>query len=169
LPDKAIDLIDEAASQLKLEAESVPADVAAAEQQLMKLEIEARALANEDGSAAHHRRDWVATELANARTQTQALRARWEEQKQLFATLRELITTEEALRTEEEQARRTGELGRAAEIAYRGMPEISRRVEEVQAELRAMQTSGLMVRDTVTARDVAVIAAQWTGRPELAS
>jgi ATP-dependent Clp protease ATP-binding subunit ClpB len=168
LPDKAIDLIDEAASQLKLEAESVPAEVATAEQQLMKLEIESRALSNEDGAAAQHRRDWIATELANQRAHTQQLRAQWEQQKQLVQSIRELITTEEALRAEEEHARRTGDVARAAEIAYRGMPEVSRRIEDLTAQLRAIQTSGLQLRDTVTAADIAAIAAAWTGKPELA-
>jgi ATP-dependent Clp protease ATP-binding subunit ClpB len=168
LPDKAIDLIDEAASQLKLEAESVPADVARAEEQLVKLEIESRALQSEQGSAAQHRRTWLETELAAVRVSTQALRARWDAQKRMVASIRELIATEEMLRAEEETARRTGQLGRAAEIAYRGLPEISRRVEDLEAQLRAEQTPGLMLRDTVTARDVALIAAAWTGKPEVA-
>ncbi|HEU0034894.1 MAG TPA: AAA family ATPase [Kofleriaceae bacterium] len=164
LPDKAIDLIDEAASQLKLEAESVPADVATAEQTLVKLEIESRALQGEEGAAAAHRRDWLETELASARAITGDLRARWNAQKQMVASIRELIHHEEQLRAEEEHARRTGQLGRAAEIAYRAMPDVSRRIEQLTAELSAAQTPGLMLRDTVTARDVAAIAASWTGR-----
>ena len=81
----------------------------------------------------------------------------------MVASIRELISTEEQLRVEEEHARRTDQLGRAAEIAYRGLPEISRRIEELQAQLDAAQTPGLMLRDTVTAADVAAIAASWTG------
>jgi len=83
----------------------------------------------------------------------------------MVASIRELIHTEEQLRSEEEYARRTGELSRAAEIAYRGMPEISRRIEELQAQLAAAQTPGLMLRDTVTADDICSIAAAWTGVP----
>jgi len=163
LPDKAIDLIDEAASQLKLEAESVPADVAAAEQTLVRLDIENRALQGEEGEAAELRRDWLTAELANLTTQAHELRARWNAQKDMVANIRELISTEEQLRAEEDLARRTGQLGRAAEIAYRGMPEVSRRIEELQAALGASQTPGLMLRDTVTAQDIAAIAASWTG------
>ena len=163
LPDKAIDLVDEAASQLKLEAESVPADVAAAEQALVKLDIESRALQGEEGEAAQHRRAWLAGELANVRAQTQELRARWTAQKQMVASIRELIHAEEQLRAEEDHARRAGQLGRAAEIAYRGLPEISRRIEELEAQLEAAQTPGLMLRETVTAHDVAAIASSWTG------
>jgi ATP-dependent Clp protease ATP-binding subunit ClpB len=163
LPDKAIDLIDEAASQLKLEAESVPVDVAAAEQNMVKLDIENRALQGEEGDAAAHRRTWLTAELATLGEQAHELRARWNAQKQMVASIRELIHTEEQLRGEEEHARRSGELGRAAEIAYRGLPEISRRIEELEAQLEAAQTPGLMLRETVTAADVAAIAASWTG------
>ena len=163
LPDKAIDLIDEAASQLKLEAESVPAEVAAVEQALVRLDIENRALHNEEGEAAEHRRDWLTAELANLTTQAHELRARWDHQKQMVASIRELIQAEEQLRLEEEQARRTGQLGRAAEIAYRGMPEVSRRIEQLQAELEAAQSAGLMLRQIVTEQDVAAIVASWTG------
>jgi ATP-dependent Clp protease ATP-binding subunit ClpB len=164
LPDKAIDLIDEAASQLKLEAESVPADVANVESALVKLEIEYRALESEDGPGAHHRRDWLATELVQQRAQAETLRTQWIAQKQAVHAIRELIATEEALRAEEENARRTGQLHRAAEIAYRALPEISRRVEELQAHLSATQTPGLMLRDSVTAADIIAIAASWTGK-----
>ncbi|HEY5946650.1 MAG TPA: AAA family ATPase [Kofleriaceae bacterium] len=163
LPDKAIDLIDEAASQLKLEAESVPADVATAEQTLVKLDIENRALQGEEGEAAEHRRAWLTTELANVTVQATELRARWNAQKQMVASIRELISTEEQLRLEEDHARRSNQLGRAAEIAYRGLPEISRRIEELQTQLEATQTPGLMLRDTVTANDIVAIAASWTG------
>ncbi len=163
LPDKAIDLIDEAASQLKLEAESVPADVAAAEQTLVKLDIELRALQGEEGDAAEHRRRWLSAELTNLRAQSADLRARWNAQKQMVGSIRELIQAEEQLRAEEEQARRTGQLGRAAEIAYRGLPEVSRRIEELEAELEAAQTPGLMLRETVTAADIATIVTSWTG------
>jgi ATP-dependent Clp protease ATP-binding subunit ClpB len=163
LPDKAIDLLDEAASQLKLEAESVPAEVATAEQALLRLEIEHRALAAELGASAQHRREWLDAELERSRAETHALRAHWDAQKEMVARTRELIRTEEVLRGEEDQARRSGDLNRAAEIAYRALPEISRRVEELEAQLAAFQTSGLTLRDTVAAADVAAIAAAWTG------
>ncbi len=163
LPDKAIDLIDEAASQLKLEAESVPTDVSTAEQSLVRLEIEYRALQTEDGPSAKHRRDWLEIELASVGEKTAALRARWDAQKQMVASIRELIHTEETLRAEEEHSRRTNQLGRAAEIAYRALPDVSRRIEELELHLVATQTPGLRLRDTVTRRDIAEITASWTG------
>ena len=165
LPDKAIDLVDEAASQLKLEAESVPADVAAVESSLVKLEIEYRALQAEDGPGAQHRRDWLGAELTEKRAQAESLRAQWTAQKQAVHAIREWIAREEALRAEEEHARRTSQLQRAAEIAYRELPECSRQIEELEARLAATQTPGLMLRDTVTAADIAAIAASWTGLP----
>ena len=82
----------------------------------------------------------------------------------MVANIRELIATEEALRSEEDLARRTGELDRAGEIAYRAIPEISRRIEELEAQLRAAQTASLMLRDTVTPDDIIAIAASWTGK-----
>jgi ATP-dependent Clp protease ATP-binding subunit ClpB len=163
LPDKAIDLIDEAASQLKLEAESVPADVAAAEQDLVRLEIEERALRAEEGGAVERRRAELTGELAALRGRAQALRDRWALQRTTVARIRELISVEETLRAEEEAARRAGQLQRAAEIAYRALPEISHRVEALEEELRAAQAPGLLLRDTVTPRDIAAIAASWTG------
>ncbi len=163
LPDKAIDLIDEAASQLKLEAESVPADVAAAEEAVVRLDIESRALAHEAGDVAQRRRDWLAAELASARTRTQELRSRWDAQKQMVGSIRELIHTEEQLRSEEDHARRSGDLGRAAEIAFRGLPEVSRRIEQLEAELEATRAPGLSLRDSVTPADIAAIVAAWTG------
>jgi ATP-dependent Clp protease ATP-binding subunit ClpB len=163
LPDKAIDLIDEAASQLKLEAESVPTDVSSAEQSLVRLEIEYRALQTEEGAVAKHRRDWLEIEISSVGAKTLALRSRWDAQKQMVASIRELIHTEETLRAEEEHARRTNQLSRAAEIAYRALPDVSRRVEELEAQLVATQTPGLRLRDTVTRRDIAEITASWTG------
>jgi ATP-dependent Clp protease ATP-binding subunit ClpB len=165
LPDKAIDLVDEAASQLKLEAESVPADVAAAEQALVRVEIEHRALAGEDTAAARHRRDWLASELERLRGESHALRERWQGQRATVAMIRELIHAEDALRVEEDHARRTGHLSRAAEIAYRALPELSVKIEALEARLRAEQERGLLLRDIVTARDIAEIAASWTGKP----
>jgi ATP-dependent Clp protease ATP-binding subunit ClpB len=142
----------------------VPVDVANAEATLVKLEIEYRALQAEPGTVAQHRREWLAAELTTARAETAGLRGRWDQQKQMVANIRELIHTEETLRAEEDHARRTGQLDRAGEIAYRAIPEISRRIEELEAQLRTMQTANLMLRDTVVPSDIIAIAASWTGK-----
>jgi ATP-dependent Clp protease ATP-binding subunit ClpB len=163
LPDKAIDLVDEAASCLRLEAESVPAEVAAAEQAWVRLEIEHRAVRAEGGN--QRRLAWLVEELERLRGEIHVLRERWDAQRSAVASIRELIHTEEQLRHEEEHARRSGQLTRAAEIAYRVLPEISRRIEELEATLRTSQAAGLLLRDVVTARDIAEIAARWTGKP----
>jgi ATP-dependent Clp protease ATP-binding subunit ClpB len=165
LPDKAIDLVDEAASQLRLEQESVPAEVAAAEQALVRLDIEARALAGEDSAAAGHRRAWLAAELERVRGEHHALRERWERQRATVTQIRELIAAEDALRLEEDHARRAGALSRAAEIAYRALPQVSQRIEALEAELRVAQAHGRLLRDSVGAADIAAIAAAWTGKP----
>jgi ATP-dependent Clp protease ATP-binding subunit ClpB len=165
LPDKAIDLIDEAASQLKLEAESVPDGVAAAESALVRLEIEYRALAAETGEAEVQRRDWLSEELVRMRDETRALRGRWELQKQFVAKIREYIHMEETLRAEEDHARRSGQLERAAEITYRSLPQLSRMIEDLEGQLQQTRAAGLQLRDTVTARDIAEIAASWARKP----
>jgi ATP-dependent Clp protease ATP-binding subunit ClpB len=165
LPDKAIDLVDEAASQLRLDAESVPPDLAAIEQNLLRLEIEHQAFKNEDGKVAELRRSWLAAELARLRADAGGLRARWEAEKQIVTGINDALREEERARAEEEQARRFGELQRAAEIAYRALPEISRRIEMLEAQLVQARASGTLLRDTVTPRDVAAVAASWTGQP----
>ena len=165
LPDKAIDLIDEAASHLKLEAESVPLDVAAAEQALVRLQIEHHAFREEEGDVAEHRREWLATEFAQLSTETRVLRERWETEKRLVARVNDLLREEEAARAEEDQARRAGNLTRVAELAYRVLPEISRRIEALQDELKLARVAGTLLRDVVTVQDVAAVAASWTGKP----
>jgi ATP-dependent Clp protease ATP-binding subunit ClpB len=164
LPDKAIDLIDEAASQLRLEAESVPTELAATEQALLRLEIEHHAFTTEPGEVAEHRRLWLEAELARLRADAHAMRTRWETEKQIVSGINDALRAEERARTEEEQARRFGEHARAAELAYRTLPEISRRIEELEGQLRSARTGGTLLRDTVTARDVAAVAASWTGK-----
>jgi ATP-dependent Clp protease ATP-binding subunit ClpB len=165
LPDKAIDLVDEAASQLRLEAESVPTDLAATEQALLRLEIEHHAFTTEPGEVAEHRRQWLEAELARLRNDAGAMRARWETEKQIVSGINDALRAEERARAEEEQARRFGEHARAAELAYRTLPEISRRIEELEAQLRQARAGGTLLRDTVTPRDVAAVAASWTGKP----
>ena len=165
LPDKAIDLIDEAASHLKHEAESVPLDVAAAEQALVRLQIEHHAFRQEEGDVAEHRREWLATEFAQLSTETRVLRERWETEKRLVARVNDLLREEEAARAEEDQARRAGNLTRVAELAYRVLPEISRRIEALQDELKLARVAGTLLRDVVTVQDVAAVAASWTGKP----
>ncbi len=165
LPDKAIDLIDEAASQLRLEAESVPTDLAATEQALVKLEIEHHAFQTEPGEVAGHRRQWLEAELSRLRSDASAMRSRWEVEKQIVAAINDWLRAEERARGEEEQARRMGEHARAAELAYRTLPDISRQIEELERQLREARASGTLLRDTVTAQDVAAVAASWTGKP----
>ena len=164
LPDKAIDLIDEAASQLRLASESVPDELAAAEQACVRSEIELHAIQFESGEAAQHRREWLGGEIAHRRAETNALRMRWNEEKRLVGELNDLVRHEEALRNEEEQARRSGQLGRVADIAYKALPENSRRIEALQAELKGARAGGMLLRDVVHERDIAEVAAQWTGK-----
>src|SRR5205807_6336886 len=94
-----------------------------------------------------------------------ALRSRWEAEKQIVAGINDALREEERARAEEEQSRRLGSLDRAAELAYRTLPEISRRIEALEAQLAAARSGGTLLRDTVTPGDVAAVAASWTGKP----
>lgn len=161
LPDKAIDLVDEAASQLKLELESVPEAIAVAEEQLLRLQIELRALRAEDGAgdalkqAEEHAAVW--------QRKVEWLHSDWKAQKRTVADIRELLAAEESLRAEEERARRDGDLDRAATITFTELPALSRRVEALERDLRSSAEGSALLRDSVTAADIVAVAAAWTG------
>ncbi len=165
LPDKAIDLVDEAASRLKMEIESVPAVIDDAEREIMRLRIEEQALGREDTDAAKVRLREVRRLIAEKVEQVRALRARWEEQRDLVRKIRELKERREALLTESEQAQRQGNLGRAAEIRYGQLPQIEQELATVQDALRHSQAQGTFLREEVTDEDIAAVVSRWTGIP----
>jgi ATP-dependent Clp protease ATP-binding subunit ClpB len=163
LPDKAIDLVDEAASQLKLELESVPTAVALAEEELLRLQIEHRALAGEpDVDPA--RRQRVADALEGQVRKVDWLRTEWDRQTRTVASIRTLLDEEDRLRADEERARKSGDVDRAAHLAYTALPAISRRIEDLEAELASSNDDGPLLRDVITADDIAAIADAWQTR-----
>ena len=162
LPDKAIDLIDEAASQLKLELESVPEEIAVAQEQLIRLQIEARACKSEHGvRSPMHRKVCERTEVQERRVDW--LTSEWQSQRRTVTQIRELLAEEEALRAEEELARRSGQLDRAAQIAYAELPKVSLRIESLERDLAEASEGNALMRDSVVADDVIAVAAVWTG------
>jgi len=162
LPDKAIDLVDEAASQLKLELESVPEEIAVAQEQLIRVRIEARATESEHGmNSEKHRSLTERVEVQERRVDW--LTTEWKVQGETVAKIRALLTQEEALRAEEEQARRAGHVERAAEVAYVQLPSLSRQIETLEEELESASASNPLVRDTVVVADIVAVAATWTG------
>ncbi len=162
LPDKAIDLVDEAASQLKLELESVPKEIAVAQERLIRLRIEMRAKRSEHGEhSAAYQELKVKTDSHERRVEW--LNTEWESQRRTVSRIRELLAEEESLRTEEEQARRSGELDTAAHLAYVELPKVSLRVEMLETELSAASEGKALMRDSVGVDDVISVASVWTG------
>ena len=165
LPDKAIDLIDEAASRLKMEIESVPAAIDDAQRELTRIQIEEQALKMEEGKEVKARQEALRKIIADKQEAVRALRARWEEQRELVRKIRALKQQREHLQQESEEAQRTGELQRAAEIRYGKMPAVEKEIAAVQEQLKRSQEKGTFLREDVTDEDVAAVVSRWTGIP----
>ncbi|MDD5306544.1 MAG: ATP-dependent chaperone ClpB [Deltaproteobacteria bacterium] len=165
LPDKAIDLVDEAASRLKMEIESVPSAIDDVQRQMTRLEIERQAMKMEKTREAEVRLAELGPEIAELSERAKAMRARWQGQRDLVLRSKKIKEEIDALKTEAEGAKRRGELQRAAEIAYGRLPELDRDLGTVQAELEASRQEGSFLREEVTAEDIAQIVSKWTGIP----
>ena len=165
LPDKAIDLMDEAASRLRIEIDSLPREIDEVERRIVQLEIERRALAREDDPGARGRLDGVESELAELGESSQAMKARWQAEKLQIARIRELKERVDGLRTEAERATRRGDLGRAAEIRYSEAPAAEGEIAAAEERLAALRSDGEFLREEVSADDIAEVVAEWTGIP----
>jgi ATP-dependent Clp protease ATP-binding subunit ClpB len=165
LPDKAIDLIDEAASRLRMEIDSLPSEIDEVERHIVQLEIEKAALGREKDPASRERLAALEKELADEREKSAGLKARWQLEKQAIQGIRELKARHESLRAEAEQATRRGDLGRAAEISYGEVPELERQLREAESKLAEVQRDGKFLKEEVEADDVAEIVSHWTGIP----
>ncbi len=165
LPDKAIDLVDEAASRLKMEIESLPSEIDDLERQLTRLQIEQQAMKMEKTRAAKERLETLGREIGDLSERTSAMRAAWQQQRDLVLALKAAKTEIDELRTEAEQAQRRGELQRAAEISYGRIPELTRKLEETRQALDASRETGSFLREEVTDEDIAEVVSRWTGVP----
>ncbi len=165
LPDKAIDLIDEAASKLRIEIDSMPTEIDVVERRRRQLEIERVALSKETDEASKERLARLDEELANLSEQVDAMRAHWESEKEAIGTIRALKEDLEAGRGEAERFEREGDLARAAEIRYGQLPELEARVEEATKALAELQAHKKMLKEEVDEEDVAEVVSRWTGVP----
>jgi ATP-dependent Clp protease ATP-binding subunit ClpB len=165
LPDKAIDLIDEAAAALRMEIDSLPSELDALTRRIMQLEIEQAALKKEKDKPSQERLAKLSSELASLREQAAALRARWQNEKDVISRLREIQQEIDELRTEMEQAKRKGQLDRAAEIQYGEIPKLEKEMNEQQEKLKKVQAKGAMLKEEVTEEDIAKVISRWTGVP----
>ncbi|MEQ9337123.1 MAG: ATP-dependent chaperone ClpB [Miltoncostaeaceae bacterium] len=165
LPDKAIDLIDEAASRLRIEIDSVPVELDTVQRRMMQLEIEEQALAAESDPASAQRREAVAEELAALREERDAMRAHWDREKGSIDRIRAAKSEIEAARAELERAEREGDLEGAARLKYGTLPELERALVGANDALAEQQSSRRMLKEEVDEEDVAEVVASWTGIP----
>ncbi|MBE8525994.1 ATP-dependent chaperone ClpB [Amycolatopsis sp. H6(2020)] len=164
LPDKAIDLVDEAASKLRMEIDSRPVEIDEVERAVRRLEIEEMALAKESDAASRDRLAALRAELAEKRETLTALTARWQNEKGSIEKVRELKEQLEQLRGESERAERDGDLGKAAELRYGRIPALEKEFEAATAASEASQQN-VMLKEEVGADDVADVVSAWTGIP----
>jgi ATP-dependent Clp protease ATP-binding subunit ClpB len=166
LPDKAIDLIDEAASRLKIEIDSVPVEIDEVERRIQQLEIEREALKKETDEASKARLETLEGDLANLQEQAAELRTRWQNEKEPLEEIKSAKERLEEAQHEVERAEREADLERAAELKFGQIPELEAKVKEQEARLEELHAGGeILLSDEVTEEDVAEVVAKWTGIP----
>ena len=165
LPDKAIDLIDEAAASLRMEMDSLPVDLEAVERQIVQLEIERQALTKEDDPASRERLSLIERELSELREQSTQMKLRWQREKELIQSIRSLKEQIEQAHVEEQQAERQGNYARVAEIRYGKIQELQRQLKDANTRVEQLQQNERMLKEQVDEEDVAKIVAKWTGIP----
>jgi ATP-dependent Clp protease ATP-binding subunit ClpB len=165
LPDKAVDLIDEAAARLKIELDSMPTEIDVLERQILQLEMEKKALEKETDKASVVRLEKVKEEQANLREQSSGLMAQWRNEKAIIDLVRAAQEKIETLKGDSERAQRIGDLTRASQITYGDLPEAHRELEAAKEQLASRQTQGALLKEEVTEDDIARIVSSWTGIP----
>ena len=165
LPDKAIDLVDEGASRLRMEMDSMPYEIDELERRTMQLQIEETALAKERDEASRERREHAQKEIAELREQADRLKSQWQAEKEIIAAIRETRERIEETKVDIERAERQLDLARAAELRYGHMVELENRLREAESRLGEMQGRGQMLKEEVTEDDIAEVVGKWTGIP----
>ena len=165
LPDKAIDLIDEAASRLRMELDSMPTEIDQLERQIMQLEIERTALKKEKDEASRERLAKLEENLANLKEQSDELKARWQDEKASINAVSIVNSQLEEAHRDQEKAEREGDLNAAAQIRYETIPELEKKLEEMQQALNEAEETKRLLKEEVTDEDVAAVVAAWTGIP----
>jgi ATP-dependent Clp protease ATP-binding subunit ClpB len=165
LPDKAIDLIDEAASSLRIEIDSMPAEIDQIERRITQLEIERQALKKEDDAASKDRLKKLEKELGGWREQSDHLKLRWKAEKESIARIRSLKEQMEKAKVDEQRATREGDLNKAAEIRYGTLVTLDKQLAAANAELESKAQQGRMLKEEVDEEDVAKVVSKWTGIP----
>ncbi|HEY0190635.1 MAG TPA: ATP-dependent chaperone ClpB, partial [Kofleriaceae bacterium] len=165
LPDKAIDLVDEAASRLKMEIESVPTPIDTLERRVMTLEVERAALEREDDRRSRQRLPEVVREIAELKEQASGMKAQWQQERALIAGLRTKKEKLELLKAEADKLQRQGDYARASELRFGSIPELEKDTATDTAKVEALKAKGGFLREEVTEDDIAGVVAKWTGIP----
>jgi ATP-dependent Clp protease ATP-binding subunit ClpB len=165
LPDKAIDLIDECASGLRIEIDSMPVEIDEIQRKILQAEIEREALKKETDPASRDRLEKLEKDIANMTSDITAMKAHWENEKTLIQTIRQINQTHEQLSIESQQAERSGDLARVAEIRYGKLETLKRQLNDANAQLAKLQTDRKMLKEEVDDEDIAEVISRWTGIP----
>ena len=165
LPDKAVDLVDEAASRLRIELDSMPAEIDTVERKIMQLEIERQSLKNDTEKTTQERRHKIDKELSELRKSMETMKAHWDGEKEIIRHIQSIKSKIEDYKTEELNSQREGNLARAAEIRYGTLVELNKELDRQHAELSEIQKDNKMLKEEVDAEDVAEVVANWTGIP----
>ena len=165
LPDKAVDLIDEAASRLRIELDSMPSEIDTIDRKIIQLEIEKQSLKKDTDKTAKERRDKIEKELAELKSSMDQMKMHWSAEKDIIKKIQHIKSQVESLKTEEANAQREGNLARAAEIRYGKLVELDRQLQVDQKKLEEVQKNNQMLKEEVDAEDVAEVVANWTGIP----
>jgi ATP-dependent Clp protease ATP-binding subunit ClpB len=165
LPDKAIDLMDEAASRLRIEIDSMPTEIDEIERRIIQLEIQKEALKKEDQKIIKEKMRKLDEELNNLREESDKLKIQWKNEKSLISKINEVKRNIEETKMEAERAEKRGDLGRAAELTYGQLNQLNKDLEEYNQELHEVQKNKTMLKQEVDAEDIAKIISQWTGIP----
>ena len=165
LPDKAVDLMDEAASRLRIEIDSMPTEIDEVERRRIQLQIEHEALRKDKDPGSRERRKAIEAELAQLQERLVGLKARWNAEKEAIAAVRSIMQELERNRLAEQEAERQGDLGKAAELRYGVQTELEKKLKAAQQRLAELQKDGAMLKEEVSAEDIAEAVAAWTGIP----
>ncbi|MBN2338868.1 MAG: ATP-dependent chaperone ClpB [Acidobacteria bacterium] len=165
LPDKAVDLVDEAASRLRIEIDSMPVEIDEVERRITQLEIERQALAKETDKSSRERLDALTAELAQLREKSSEMKLHWHRERDIIASIRSVKEKIEGVRAEEQNAERAGDLGLAAELRYGTLVQLQSRLEEENAKLAELQSGRKFLKEEVDEEDIAEVVAKWTGIP----
>ncbi len=165
LPDKAIDLIDEAASKIRIEIDSLPQEIDELEREILQLEIERQALGREEDAKSKARLADIEKRIADLQEKSGGMKAKWQSEKEEIEKMRGAKEQLEEAKLHLEQARQAGDLNRAAELQYGRIPELEKQLSDEQAHLAELQTDGVFLKEEVDEEDVAEVVAKWTGVP----